>query len=81
MKIKKNAFSTLVLELFCQSKSKCYRLKIQKVQKATRSTVCTVLYIPTNKKSQFSPFWIQSEVKPLPASERRSHVKNDLFCS
>jgi hypothetical protein len=30
MKIKKNAFSTLVLEFFCQYKFSCRKLKIQK---------------------------------------------------
>jgi uncharacterized protein YbcC (UPF0753/DUF2309 family) len=38
MKIKKNVFSTLVLESFCQSKFSCKRLKIQKIQKSTPPT-------------------------------------------
>jgi hypothetical protein len=33
MKIKKNALPTLVLEFFCQSKSSCYILEIQKKSK------------------------------------------------
>jgi hypothetical protein len=35
MKIKKNAFSTLVLEFFCQSKFSGKRSKIQKIQNST----------------------------------------------
>jgi hypothetical protein len=35
MKIKKNTFSTLVLELFFQSIANCRILKIKKIQKST----------------------------------------------
>jgi hypothetical protein len=35
MKIKKNTFSTLVLELFFPSIANCKKLKIQKIQKST----------------------------------------------
>jgi hypothetical protein len=35
MKIKKNSFSTLALELFFQSIANCMKLKIQKIQKST----------------------------------------------
>jgi hypothetical protein len=39
MKIKKNTFSTLVLELFFPSIANCRKLKIQKIQKSTSPTV------------------------------------------
>jgi hypothetical protein len=39
MKIKKNAFSTLVLELFFPSIANCKKFKIQKIQKSTSPTV------------------------------------------
>jgi hypothetical protein len=39
MKIKKNTFSTLVLELFFPSIANCKKLKIQKIQKSTSPTV------------------------------------------
>jgi hypothetical protein len=35
MKIKKNIFSTLVLELFFQSIANCRKMKIKKIQKST----------------------------------------------
>jgi hypothetical protein len=38
MKIKKNTFSTLVLELFFPSIANCKKLKIQKIQKSTSPT-------------------------------------------
>jgi molecular chaperone DnaK (HSP70) len=38
MKINKNTFSTLVLDLFCQSTANCKKLKIQKIQKSTSPT-------------------------------------------
>jgi hypothetical protein len=39
MKIKKNTFSTLVLELFFPSIANCKKLKIQKIQKSTSPIV------------------------------------------
>jgi hypothetical protein len=39
MKIKKNTFSTLVLELFFPSIANCKKMKIQKIQKSTSPTV------------------------------------------
>jgi hypothetical protein len=39
MKIKKNTFSTLVLELFFPSIANCKKLKIQKIQKSTSPSV------------------------------------------
>jgi hypothetical protein len=50
MKIKKNAFSTFVLELFFPSIANCRKLKIKKIQKSTSPTVqCTlVLYSGTD---------------------------------
>jgi hypothetical protein len=38
MKIKKNTFSTLVLELFFPLIANCKKLKIQKIQKSTSPT-------------------------------------------
>jgi hypothetical protein len=45
MKIKKNTFSTLVLELVFPSIANCKKLKIQKIQKSTSPTVQCTMYV------------------------------------
>jgi hypothetical protein len=60
--IKKNAFTTVILEFFCQSKYS-WKLKIRKIQKSTPPTIPYSLIVKNNFDESMEIFWINFYIK------------------